>query len=94
MRMRTINFEQDIKPLSEFRANASKLLKQIESTGRPLIITQHGKSKAVLLNVNDYQNLIEELEILEDIYISEKQIAEGKGIPHSQLKTELLKKFK
>ncbi len=92
--MKTINFEQDIKPLSEFRANASKFLKQIDSTGRPLIITQHGKSKAVLLSVNDYQNLIEKLEILEDIYISEKQIAEGKGIPHSQLKTELLKKFK
>ncbi len=94
MRARTINFEQDIKPLSEFRANASKLLKQINSTGRPLIITQHGKSKAVLLDVNDYQNLIEKLEILEDIYISERQIAEGKGIPHSQVKEELLNKFK
>ncbi|RLD16287.1 prevent-host-death family protein, partial [candidate division KSB1 bacterium] len=61
---------------------------------RPLIITQHGKSKAVLLNIKAYQNLIEKLEILEDIYVSEKQIAEGKGIPHNQLKTELLKKFK
>ncbi len=94
MRMKTINLEQDIKPLSEFRANASKLLKQITTTGRPLIITQHGKSKAVLLNVNDYQNLIEKLEILEDIYIAEKQIAEGKGIAHHQVKDELLKKFR
>ncbi|MHB2150314.1 type II toxin-antitoxin system Phd/YefM family antitoxin [Calditrichota bacterium LG25] len=92
--MRTINFEQDIKSLSEFRANASKLLKQVNNTRRPLIITQHGKSKAVLMSVTDYQNLIEKLEILEDIYVSEKQIAEGKGIPHNQVKEELLKRFK
>ncbi len=94
MKTRMIDFEQDIRPLSEFRANAAKLLKQIDTTGRPLIITQHGKSKAVLLAVNDYQKLIEKLEILEDIYISEQQIAEGKGMPHSQVKDELLKKFK
>jgi len=94
IKMRAINFEQDIKPLSEFRANASKFLKQIRDTRRPLIITQNGKSRAVLMDVNDYQNLIEKLEILEDIYISEKQITEGKGIPHNQVKEELLKRFK
>ncbi len=92
--MRTINFKQDIKSLSEFRANTSKLIKQVVLTRRPLIITQHGKRKAVLLDVSDYQNLIEKLEILEDIYVSEKQISEGKGIPHNQIKEELLKRFK
>ncbi|APF20863.1 hypothetical protein Cabys_4118 [Caldithrix abyssi DSM 13497] len=46
------------------------------------------------MDVTDYQNLIEKLEILEDIYVSEKQIAEGKGIPHNQVKEELLKRFK
>ena len=92
--MRTINFKHDIKYLSEFRANTSKLLKQVVSTNRPIIITQHGKSKAVLSDVSDYQNLIEKLEILEDIYVSEKQISKGKGIPHNQVKEELFKRFK
>ncbi len=92
--MRTINFEQNIKSLSEFKENALQLLKQINTTRRPLIITQHGKSKAVLMDVSEYQNLIEKLEILEDIYASEKQIAEGKGISHNQVKEELLKRFK
>lgn len=92
--MRIINFEQDIKPLSEFRANAAKLLKQVKMSRRPLIITQHGKSSAVLMDVNEYQNLIDKLEMLEDIHVSEKQIAEGKGIPHNQVKEDLLKRFK
>ncbi len=91
--MRTINFEQDIRSLSEFRTNASKFVKQVETTRRPLILTQHGKSKVVLLNVRDYQNLVERLELLEDIYISEKQISEGNGISHESVKEELLKKF-
>jgi antitoxin YefM len=49
--MSQINIEQDIKPLSEFRANTASLVKQVKETKRPLIITQHGKSTAVLMDV-------------------------------------------
>lgn len=63
--MRHINLEDDIKSLSEFRANSANFIKQIKDTKRPLILTQHGKSTAVLVDVAEYQATIEKLELLQ-----------------------------
>ena len=56
--MGSINLEEDIRPLSEFRANTASLVKQIKMTGRPLVLTQHGKSTVVLLDVGHYQSMV------------------------------------
>ncbi len=91
--MKQIELESDIIPLSEFRANTAKFVKQINETKRPLILTQHGKSTAVLLDVASYQALIEKIELLQDIQISERQIKEGKFLTHDQVKQELLERY-
>ncbi len=91
--MRQVNLEEDIKPLSEFRANAATLVKQVKDTGRPLVITQHGKSSAILLDVKEYQALLDKIEILQDIQLAEQQIVDGKGVDHSKAKKLVLKKL-
>ena len=80
---------EDIQPLTAFRANVASFVDQVRETGRPLVLTQHGRSAAVLLGAADYEALIEELEILRDIQISERELAEGKGVPHEQVAQEL-----
>ena len=57
----------DIRPLSEFRANAAALIQQLQETRRPIFITQHGKSAAVLLDVKEYEKLVEQIEKLERV---------------------------
>ena len=57
---------QDIQSLSTFRANVASFVDQVRSTHRPLILTQHGRSAAVLMGAADYEDLIEELEVLRD----------------------------
>ncbi len=91
--MKQINLENDIKPLSEFRANTEKIVNQIKKTKRPLILTQHGKSTAVLLDVSSYQALLEKLELLQEIQIGEKQISEGKYLTHEQVKKRLDERY-
>jgi len=49
--MSRIRFDQDIQPLSEFRAGVTSFIKQINETRRPLVITQRGKGVAVVLDV-------------------------------------------
>src|ERR1043166_3702010 len=39
---------QDIRPLGEFRANLAAVVAQVRRTKRPVILTQHGRSAAVL----------------------------------------------
>ena len=92
--MKRINTEEDIKPLSEFRANVASYIQQVHKTKRPLIITNHGKSAAVLLDVKEYESLIDKLELLQDIQIAEKQIKEGKVISHEEAKNQILERIK
>ncbi|NOE70456.1 type II toxin-antitoxin system Phd/YefM family antitoxin, partial [Vibrio cholerae] len=47
--MSRIHLDQDIQPLSEFRAGVASFIKQINETRRPLVITQRGKGVAVVL---------------------------------------------
>ncbi|TNJ40305.1 type II toxin-antitoxin system Phd/YefM family antitoxin [Chlorobaculum thiosulfatiphilum] len=60
--MNGIDLVSDIRPLSEFRANTAALVAQVRKTGRPLVLTQHGKSAVVLLDVRHYQSMLSAFE--------------------------------
>jgi antitoxin YefM len=91
--MNKLDLENDIKPLSDFRANAALYVKQIKNSKRPIILTQHGKSTAVLLDVKEYQSLLNKIDVLQDIQLAEQQIDEGHGIDHKKVKNLLLNKY-
>lgn len=91
--MERIKLDQDIKPLSDFRANITSYIENLRKTKRPLVITQHGKSTAVMLDVSEYETLLDNLEVLKDIRLAESQIDNGEGISHSNAKQTILKMF-
>jgi prevent-host-death family protein len=74
----------DIQPLSAFRANAAGFLKEVRDSRRPLVLTQHGKSAAVILDVEQYDALMEEIEVIREIKEARAQLARGEGIPHDE----------
>jgi len=71
---------EDIQPLSTFRANAASLVQQVRETKRPLVLTQHGRSAAVILDVGEYEAMVEEIELLRDVRQAEYQLDSGQGI--------------
>jgi prevent-host-death family protein len=89
-----IRFSRDIRPLSEFRANAAAFIQQVRDTRRPLVLTQHGKSAAVLLDVDAYEQLLERAELLADVSTAEDQIARGEGVEHADAKAALLQRVR
>ncbi len=88
--MRPIRFSRDIRSLTEFRANAAALLQQVRHSRRPLVLTQHGRSAAVLLDVEEYERLVERAELLDDVAIAEQQLQRGEGVEHQQAKAQVL----
>ena len=90
--MQRLKINQDIKPLSEVRTGIANFIKQVHDTKRPVIITQHGKSVAVLLDAHEYETMQEKLELLTDIQISLSQIEHGQGIDHEDAKEQVLKR--
>jgi antitoxin YefM len=65
------------------------MIGRVQETGEPMYLTQHGKSAAVLLDVEAYEALIDQIGLLKDIAIAEGQIAAGKGIPHAKVMKQL-----
>ncbi|MEM7356215.1 MAG: type II toxin-antitoxin system Phd/YefM family antitoxin [Acidobacteriota bacterium] len=85
--------DKDIRPLSEFRANAASLVQQVRETKRPLVLTQRGHSAAVVVDVAEFERLVDELELLRDIRLAERQLDQGQGIPHNEAKARVMAMF-
>ncbi|HHF2921192.1 type II toxin-antitoxin system Phd/YefM family antitoxin [Vibrio sp. VGrn 2] len=92
--MSRIHFDQDIQPLSEFRAGVTSFIKQINETRRPLVITQRGKGVAVVLDVAEYEAMQEKIELLEEMRTAEAQLASGLGVSNEDARTQVLGRLK
>jgi len=90
--MQRLKIDQDIKPLSEVRISIANYIKQVRDTKRPVIITQHGKGVAVLLDASEYENMQERIELLTDVQMSLGQIANGQGISHEDARKMVLRR--
>lgn len=91
--MSRVRADEDIRPLSEFRAGVATFVKQIHETRRPMVLTQRGRGVAVLVDVHEYERMQERLEVLEEVYKAEEQIASGDGIAHEDAKDQILSKL-
>ena len=56
-RMKKLSVAEDLVPIAEFKTHASRLLRKMERTLRPLVITQNGKAAAVVLTPAEYDAL-------------------------------------
>jgi prevent-host-death family protein len=90
---RRVQLDTDIRPVSEFRTNAAELIEKVRTSGRPLVLTQRGHSAAVVLDVVDYQQMVDEIDLLGDVRAAVQQIESGKGVPNREAKAELPRRF-
>jgi antitoxin YefM len=91
--MQRLKINQDIRPLSEVRTGIANFIKQVHDTKRPVIITQHGRGVAVLLDAHEYEAMQEKLELLSDVQISLNQLENGEGITHEDAKESVLRRI-
>lgn len=89
-----IRVDEDIRPLSEFQEGVSSFVQQLQETRRPIVLTQHGRGVAVLVDAHAYAEEQERLALLEDIVHASEQLDAGEGIPHDEAREMLLKRFR
>ena len=74
---------QSTAALSDVREHLSEIVDDVALTGGEYVITKHGRPTAVLLSNDDYESLIETLNILSDndamvaISEAERDLANG-----------------
>lgn len=80
---------EDVRPITDFRNHAAEILSQVRTTKRPVVITQKGKSAAILVDAEQYEKQQELLELLQKIAKGVKAAEEGRLIPHEQVMKEV-----
>ena len=91
--MQPLKLDEDIRPLSEFRAGVASFVRQVNETRRPLVLTQHGRGVAVLVDIREFEAMRERLALLEDIAAAEEQVAAGRVTAHEEAKARVIGKL-
>jgi hypothetical protein len=50
---------RDIHPLSDFQRNARAYVRRLKETGRPEVLTVHGRAEVVVQHADAYQRLLD-----------------------------------
>jgi prevent-host-death family protein len=85
------SISKDIEPLSEFRKRSADFIKRLKKEKQPIILTQHGKSAAVLMDVSEYERFTKKLEMLEDLLEAKQQVEQGKTYTMDQARERIEK---
>ena len=68
-----------IVPISVLRQDAASVLKNVQNSEQPLVITQRGRAAAIMLSVESYEKSEHERELLRLLAKGEKEITENQG---------------
>lgn len=76
-----MRYSKQVKPISYIKANAAEVLDQLHKDREPIIITQNGEARAVLLDIHTYEQSQESLALLQILAIGKKQVQAGQTYP-------------
>jgi prevent-host-death family protein len=79
-----MNLESDIRSISYVKSNAADMLRHVNETHNPLVITQNGEARGVLLDPKSYQEMIDALGILKLTAAGERDIEAGRVADHER----------
>ncbi|MFZ5811407.1 MAG: type II toxin-antitoxin system Phd/YefM family antitoxin [Thermodesulfobacteriota bacterium] len=72
-----MQLHSDIKPISWLKNNAKQLIESVDETGNPMVITQNGEAKAVVMSVRAYDQMQESLALLRMLADSAADVEAG-----------------
>lgn len=80
-----MKFSTQVKPISYLKSHAAEIVKEISESRKPMLITQNGEAKLVVMDVRSYEEHEETLALLKLLAIGNREIDEGKFRPAAAL---------
>ena len=91
--MANLRISEDIRPISELKSKAAEIVQQIGNSGRPVVLTRNGRGVAVMLSVDQYDELQQaatQWRMLEALRQAESELEAGLGVPHAEVAAKWL----
>jgi len=84
-----INLVEDIRPISYVKTHTAEIMKQVNEKNNPVVITQNGEAKAVLMDVIQYQNILDTINLLKILSIGENDIKNKRIYTHAEVNKKI-----
>ena len=74
----TVRFSEDVVPLGDMKVNPGKIVRRVEETGRPVLLTSHGRGVAVIQALSDFEAAQEEREFMRAVVAGLADVEAGR----------------
>lgn len=83
-----------VRPISYLKAHAAEIVRTLAAQGEPLVITQNGKAKAVVQDIESYEQTQETLALLKILALGSRQVEAGQVQPAADVIARLRERKK
>ena len=84
-----MKFSTQVKPISYLKSHAAEIIKDISESREPMLITQNGEAKLVVMDVRSYEEQEETLALLKLLALGNREIEQGQFRPANEVFAEL-----
>ena len=78
-----------VELVTNLKRKATEILGELAVDREPVLITQHGRPAAYLLDVSTFEAMNERITLLENVARGERAIEEGRVVPHEEAKQRM-----
>lgn len=72
-----MKFSAQVKPISYLKSHASEIVKEISDSRQPMLITQNGEAKLVVMDVLSYEEQQETMALLQALALGNSEMESG-----------------
>ena len=78
MRNVAVKFSEDVVPLGDMKVNPGKIVRRVDATGRPVLLTSHGRGVAVVQGLDEYEAAQDERDFMRAVVAGLADIEAGR----------------
>jgi prevent-host-death family protein len=83
-----VKFSEDVVPLGDMKVNPGRVVRRVDETGRPVLLTNHGRGVAVIQGLSQYEAAQEERDFMRAVVAGLADIDAGRIVSLDEVKRE------
>jgi prevent-host-death family protein len=72
-----MKYSTQVKPISYLKSHAAEVVKTVSESRQPMLITQNGEAKMVVMDIHSYEENEQTLALLRILALGQKEIEQG-----------------
>ena len=85
----TVRFSEDVVPLGDMKVNPGKIVRRVDETGRPVLLTSHGRGVAVVQSLSDFEAAQEERDFMRAVVAGLAELDAGLDVDIDEVRRRL-----